>query len=79
MSLGDLVIKLRGGNLGEELPRLNVIPDVDIALGDVAADAGHDIGCLERVGRGGEQSHHHAVSGANRRYPHGGDDAAALL
>jgi hypothetical protein len=56
-----------------------VIPDVDVALGDVSADAGHDIGHLECVGRGGEQSHRHAVVGANRRYSHRGDDAAALF
>jgi hypothetical protein len=73
------VIKLWGGNLGEKLLRLNVIPDVDVALGDVSADAGHDIGHLECVGRGGEQSHRHAVVGANRRYSHRGDDAAALF
>jgi hypothetical protein len=56
-----------------------VIPDVDVALGDVSADSGHDVGCLECVGRGGQQSYCHAVVGANRRYSHGGDDAAALF
>jgi hypothetical protein len=30
LGLGDLAIKLWGGNLGEKLVRLNVIPDVDV-------------------------------------------------
>jgi hypothetical protein len=39
LSLRDLMIEFRSGYLGEKLLRLNVIPDVDIAFGDVAADA----------------------------------------
>src|SRR5205085_10751852 len=47
LKLSNLVIDFRGGDLREELPGLDVIADVDIALQHIAAGARVDVCLLE--------------------------------
>ena len=64
--------------LGEKLPGLDVIADVDIALGNVAADRAINVGGLEGLGRARQLRRHHAVVRAHRRDAHSRHQIAAL-
>ena len=59
LRLRDLMLELGGGDLHQQLPGLDVAADVDVALGDVAARPGVDIGLLEGFGGAGP-GHRHA-------------------
>ena len=52
------MIELGRGDLGQQLARLDVVADIDLALVDVAAGAGKDIGGGEGR-RGGRQADRH--------------------
>ena len=54
LQLSNLVIDFRGGDLGEELPGLDVIADVDIALQHIAVGARVDVRLLEGERRPGQ-------------------------
>jgi hypothetical protein len=52
--LRDLVLDLGSGDFGQELPGLDVIADIDIALGDIAAGARIDVGLHKAERRCGQ-------------------------
>ena len=54
LKLGDLVLDLGRGDLGEELAGLDVIADIDIALQHIAAGAPVDVGLDETERRRGQ-------------------------
>src|SRR5208282_137669 len=79
LRLRDLMLELRGGDLHEQLPSLNVAADIDVASGDIAARPGVDIRLLECFGGAGPSHHHRAVARTHRRGPYAWDEVAALL
>src|SRR5262249_29477283 len=58
--LRDLVLDLGCGDLGEGLPRRDVIADIDVALGYITAGAGVNVCLLEAKG-GAWQAHLHSA------------------
>jgi hypothetical protein len=55
LGLGDLMIEFRRGNLDEQLPFLDAIAYIDIALLDIAAGTRKQVGDRKAEG-GGERS-----------------------
>src|SRR5262245_50606843 len=73
------MIELGSDDLRQQLPLLDAIPDIDLALLDVAAGAGEDVGDRERGGRGRQADHHVVGARAHRRQPKARHEVALLL
>ena len=78
LGLGDLVVELRGGDRRQQVARLHLRADIDIALGDISAGAGIDVGGFEGVG-GGRQGHAHRAGARPHRFDADGRDEIAML
>ena len=77
--LGDLMVELGRGDLGQQLALLDRVADIDVAPGDVAGRARVDVGGRKRAGRAGQRHRPSARAGAHRRDANARNEIAVLF
>ena len=78
LGLGDLVVELWRGDRRQQVARLYMGADIDIALRDVPAGAGVDVGGFEGVG-GSRQGHAHRAGACPHRFDADARDERLVL
>jgi hypothetical protein len=62
LGLLNLMLDLRCGDMRKQLAGLHVVTDINVALVDIAAGAGEDIGLSERRRRGRQSNDHGGIA-----------------